>query len=358
MLIMKIAHFLNHAHQANGHVELTVDLSCEQAKEHDVSFASGQNNFKEILKNNGVEVCELEYERNILGVLKLTSGMYKFLSKNRPDIVHAHMVISAVVAKILKPFFGYQLITTLHNSFDSQFRLMSVGDRCICVSEAVSKEAISKGFSRSKVRVVLNGAVGGKRRAPQPTEIRKLKHPSIAFVGGLHERKGVIDLLEAFVAVNRTCGEAYLYIVGSGPQEEELQLFCQKNDIEEYVSFLGHLTDPRTILGDTDIFVCPSHQEPFGLVIGEARQMGCAIVASNVGGIPEAMGGKERGILVSPQSPADLSASICRLIEDPSMRKKYQSAALTDLEDISVSKMCEGTISVYREVLKTPNSAS
>jgi glycosyltransferase involved in cell wall biosynthesis len=61
------------------------------------------------------------------------------------------------------------------------------------------------------------------------------------------------------------------------------------------------------------VFVLASLNEPFGLVISEAREAGFPVVASNVGGIPEALDGGEAGILVPPGDPAALVDAVRRI---------------------------------------------
>jgi glycosyltransferase involved in cell wall biosynthesis len=100
---------------------------------------------------------------------------------------------------------------------------MGLGDRVIAVSEAVAKSMEKRGVQRSKLRVVLNGTIGSPRLSSESPPAQILNRPAITFVGGLHPRKGVDDLINAFKTVSATVPTAFLYLVGSGPYREAYQ---------------------------------------------------------------------------------------------------------------------------------------
>jgi glycosyltransferase involved in cell wall biosynthesis len=108
--------------------------------------------------------------------------------------------------------------------------------------------------------------------------------------------------------------------------------------------------DPRSYYQQADIFVLASHQETFGLVITEARQAGCAVVATNVGGIPEALDGGEAGILVPPYRSDLLGSALIRLIEAPAELERLRRKARQNLEVFTVKRASAQTMDVYREL--------
>ena len=221
---MKIMHFLNHAHKANGHVELAVDLACEQAAQgHRVVFLSGPGDFGDCLRRNGVEFIGFPEGSKLLRPLRMGWALMTACSRHVPDVVNAHMVAAALVARAVEPLFSYFLVTTVHNSFDRQSRLMGVGDRVIAVSDAVNEEMRGKGIRAEKLRTVRNGTIGGRRRAFMPQEEAELKHPAVATVAGLHGRKGVDIVIDAFLAASKSVPDAHLYIVGEGPSRPALE---------------------------------------------------------------------------------------------------------------------------------------
>jgi len=97
------------------------------------------------------------------------------------------------------------------------------------------------------------------------------------------------------------------------------------------------------------VFVLASRAEPGGLVIPEARNCGCAIVATAVDGSPELLDGGHAGLLVPPQDIPALAAAIARLLDDPAERQRWRAAAGTNLDWLSIDRQYRETLAVYRE---------
>ncbi len=122
--------------------------------------------------------------------------------------------------------------------------------------------------------------------------------------------KGLPDALEAFTLLSTS--EYTLIMAGDGPLQADLQ---QKNIPNAF--FLGFCTAPQmqAFWEKIDIFVLPSYEEPFGMVLLEAMQAGVPIIATRVGGIREVLG--EAGILVPPKSPKAIADAIIDLSHNP-----------------------------------------
>lgn len=349
---MKIAHYLNHTNKANGHVAVAVDLACDQAQQgHDVYMVSGHGDFDDLLKSYGVKVVHTKLPTGPLRPALMAIDLLPKMRRIRPDVVNAHMVAAAIAARIVQPFAGYAIVTTVHNSFDRQARLMRVGDKVIAVSEAVREQMRQLDTPDKKLRTVTNGTIGGARRPALPTNRMALQHPAIACVAGLHARKGIDHLIDAFAIVRRKSPDAHLYIVGEGPERASYEARAAKGGNQASIHFLGFMEDPREMLATADIFTLASLRDPFPLVLSEARQMGNAIVATNVDGIPEALDHGRRGLLVPPADPAALAEALSRLIEDDDLRARMSAASLADLDEITVRRMSERTLAVYQEAI-------
>jgi glycosyltransferase involved in cell wall biosynthesis len=349
---VRIIHFLNHTRQANGHVEIAVDLACAQAQHgHEVAIVSGPGNFDACLRDNGVIFHEIPGTECRLRALTMAYTLGSFARRFRADIVNAHMVSAALIARTVQATSRYRLVTTIHNSFDQQARWMRVGERVIAVSDAVNRDMAARGVPAHKLRTVRNRTIGGKRRPFQPVTRHDLAHPSITTVCGLHPRKGVADLIDAFSTAAREFPDAHLYIVGDGPHAAELRTRADATHCRDRIHWLGYQRDPREVLAASDIFVLASHADPCPLVISEARQMGCAIIATNVDGIPELLSFGEKGLLVPARDPAALSSALCRMLGDANLREHYAAAASMQLEECHIEQMSRETTAVYSELL-------
>jgi glycosyltransferase involved in cell wall biosynthesis len=87
-------------------------------------------------------------------------------------------------------------------------------------------------------------------------------------------------------------------------------------------------------------------------VLAEAREAGCAVVGTNVGGIPEVLEFGRCGILVSAKQPTEISDVIVELLADENLRKAWQQRALQNLSWLRVERVCEETLAVYNEALR------
>ena len=187
------------------------------------------------------------------------------------------------------------MITTVHNEFERAAISMGLGTRVITVSEAVGRSMRRRGISSSKLDIVLNGTIGSARFNGKDRTPRHLDAPSILFVGGLHPRKGLPDLLTAFDMIHEESPRARLYVVGEGPYFDTYLNLARSMACGSAVTFLGAQDDPSPFLLGADIFVLPSHADPAPLVLSEAREAGCAIVAADVDGNPRAIGARKSG---------------------------------------------------------------
>jgi glycosyltransferase involved in cell wall biosynthesis len=122
--------------------------------------------------------------------------------------------------------------------------------------------------------------------------------------------------------------------------------------VSDRIHFEGFQPEPQGYLQSTDIFVLASHQEPFGLVLSEAREAGCAIVASQVDGIPEALDGGRAGILVPPANPAALAEAIAQLLQNYDWLNTWKCLAQENLEWLSIKRVNNETLAVYSELIK------
>lgn len=351
---MRVLHLSNHCIFGNGNVHAAVDLACEQAKQgHEVFFASSGGDFEHLLEQNGVRHVKIIHPNKNAPWIALPAAIAisQLCRREKIQIVHAHMMTGAVLGWAATRFLGIPLITTVHNAFDKHAVLMGLGDRVIAVSAAVAETMKSRGVSKEKLRTVLNGTLGSARTSGPIAEISPLSRPSVTTVCGLHDRKGVRYLLSAFEAVHAQHPEAHLYILGEGPQENEYKSIAAASASRANIHFLGQVRDPRPYLKQTDIFVLASLQDPCPLVIPEAREMGCAIVATDVDGIPEMVAVGKAGLLCRPRHYEDIEHAVIRLVATPTLLQQERKRSLDRLEHFHISRVASETSEVYRSVL-------
>jgi glycosyltransferase involved in cell wall biosynthesis len=348
---MRVMHLVNHCGKANGHVNVSVDMACTQAKNgHIVGYTCAKGDYIQLLEETGIQVYMVpEPHRSLSQFLAAQYHLWRAIRAFRPDIIHVHMAAQSVLVQPYR-IFGYKIVTTVHNEFDRSVWLMGLAGRVVTVSKAGYEAMVKRGFSRKRVRFVLNGSVGSPRLAQKfiPAE---LERPAIVTVCGLHPRKGISDLLHAFEIIKSEFPAAHLYLIGEGPGLEEYKVLAQSLGLAESVHFLGYKNDPRVYLASADVFILASHADPGPLVIAEARNAGCAIVATNVDGIPEMLDRGAAGILVPPKQPEAIARAVAGLLGDPSTLEKYSGLAKKNSERFTIQRVCRDMDEIYAELL-------
>lgn len=354
---LKILHILNHVKRVgNGIANVAVDLACLQARSgHQVAVASAGGDYELLLASYGVKHFELNQARKPIQLLKAIGNYRHIIQTFQPDIVHAHMMTGMVLSKVLEGNSNYGLVSTVHNEFQRSAILMGWADRVIAVSQAVETAMIKRGVSAQKLRVVCNGTLGSPRSRPisdyQPLNLHR---PAITTVAGMYHRKGIRELIDAFVQIARDFPPVHLYLVGDGPDKAEFVAQAQQTPFSDRIHFEGFQSEPQRYLRSSDIFVLASRREPFGLAIIEAREAGCAIVATQIDGIPEALEGGKAGILVPPQDSQSLADALRQLLSQPEQLKDWQQQAQQNLDHWTVQRVHQQTLDIYQELIGTP----
>lgn len=196
--------------------------------------------------------------------------------------------------------------------------------------------AVPVGFLRS----------AGTRNSPQDIDV--------LFAGNLITRKGVDVLLRALAAMREQGLALQAMIVGHGTERASLELLAAELGLTDAVRFVGRQERDVlvTLFQRARVAVVPSRAEPFGLVLVEAMVCGAAVVASDVGGIPE-IAAKTGGVaLVPPEDPAELARAIALLLNDPARRDRVaREAQSRALRAFAPSTMCNAYASAYRSAL-------
>ncbi|NMG06426.1 glycosyltransferase family 4 protein [Brasilonema sp. UFV-L1] len=355
---MRILHILNHVQEVgNGIVNVAVDLACLQAKNgHRVGVVSAGGEYEVLLAKYTVKHFNLNQARTPANIIKAAWRYWRIIQEFQPDVVHAHMMTGVVLARLWKGLSTYALVSTVHNEFQRSAVLMGCADRVIAVSHAVAESMVRRGVGQNKLKVISNGTLGSVRvRDLQEYVAIKLQRPAIATVAGMYKRKGISELIDAFAQIASHFPDAHLYLVGDGPDKTLFEQQAQSTSFANRIHFLGFQKEPQSYMLGCDVFVLASHRDPSPLVIPEAREAGCAIIGSNVDGIPEALDGGQAGILIPPANSQALAQALSQLLGSHEIMQQWKTLAQQNLERLSVTRVNDETISVYQE-LTTPSN--
>ncbi|WP_159448381.1 glycosyltransferase [Demequina sp. NBRC 110052] len=349
---MKIVHLLKHAVRGNGSVHLAVDLACAQAEAgHDVWFASARGDYDNVLASRGVHVTDLPEPDSKRHAIDNAVALAKLVRRVKPDVLHAHMMSSAVIALPVSLAFRAPLVTTMHNSFDAHSWLMRAGRRVVAVSEAERRLLRSRRYPDWQVVTVLNGTAGSAREGLPFDDIGALRRPSVTTLSGLHPRKAVDDVVEGFRRVAEEHPAWHLNILGWGPSQQDLERQVESAGLEDRVHFLGATVTPWPYLAESDVVVTASLADPCPLTVMEARVAGAAVVGTRVGGIPEVLGYGAAGHLVDTHAPGQLADAFRELMSGEGALGDWRERARRGSERFTVARMQRDYDDVYGQVL-------
>lgn len=155
------------------------------------------------------------------------------------------------------------------------------------------------------------------------------------YAGYLTKRKGVYELLEAIYRVQKKCPDVLLVICGAGPEETALVKLIREKGMERTVHMAGEVESEQMNkwMQASDMFVLASHTEGMPNVVMEAMACGLPVVATAIGGMPEAIGDCDGAILVPPENITELEKAILKVINNSQLRVHMKVAARNRAEE-------------------------
>jgi glycosyltransferase involved in cell wall biosynthesis len=183
---------------------------------------------------------------------------------------------------------------------------------------------------------------------------RNLSNPlldsiTVVWAGRIVPIKNLDMLLDAAALIEKTKPGLKYLIAGDGESSEKSQERTKKLKLKN-VHFLGYQTDMPEIFKDSDIFVLTSLNEGFGRVLVEAMACGLAIIATNVGGVPEIIEDQINGLLIPSCNHKLLAESIIILAENREMRQKMGIINRKKAEFYSITNYINRVINIYQRV--------
>ena len=232
-------------------------------------------------------------------------------------------------------------------------------DAVIVLTPRLARLLAAAGVPEERVHVIPSGVEvrGAANGAPLALDgshpaARRNRRPRILFVGRLAEQKGVRHLVEA--AAQMRDRRAEVCLVGDGPQRGLLEDAVRRRGLVDRVSFLGfqpHESIPE-LMATADVLVLPSVYEELGSVLVEGMHAGLPIVATDTGGIADAVG--DAAVLVPPRDPRSLAGALDGLLSDPAHRARLAAAARDRSRQFHWDGLAERVLHVYRAALASP----
>ena len=320
----------------------------------------------------------------------LSADLVMANAASQATVVHSHTWYTGLAGHLAALLYGIPHVLTAHSleplrpwkaeQLGGGYRVSSwvertaieAADAVIAVSSGMREDVLSTygALDPARVHVVRNGidTEVWYPTAPTPGEsvLEELgvdrEKPLVAFVGRITRQKGVAHLV---AAAHRFSPDLQLVLCAGAPDTPEIaaevtdavQNLSRERTGVFWVREMLPIGKIREILSAATVFVCPSVYEPLGIVNLEAMACATAVVASDVGGIPEVVANGETGLLVHYDA-ADpcgfetrLADAVNTLAADPEKAERFGKAGRERcIDEFSWARIAEQTLEIYGKV--------
>lgn len=353
-----------------GHKVIVVSESKEEEK----------GLFEELIRR-GVKcyaICGID-NFSIKKTMSAAKKIGKIIENHDVDVVHAqgirHMLVAFIASKIFcrdkKIGITVSVHTTLHGRpyenltpLVESFLLNMCADIAMPVAKSVANKLVNFGLFPNKVAHIHNGIdldlcemimCGDEYLFSVPHDFKSSSHVIVGYFAKMIPHKGHKYLIKAISEVAKEFPNIRLVITGNGPLREELKILSENFGIEKKVLFTGRIEyrSLYQLLKRIDIYAFPSLAELFPFAILEAMAAGKPIVATDVGGVSEAVIDGVNGYIVPPRDPTSLANAILKLINDSEKAKEMgkNSRRLAE-EKFNLPKIAYDLTKCYERSLK------
>lgn len=370
---MGVCHIVSGDRWAGAEVQVAALLSC-LARDPRFQLSAillNPGRLAETVKGLGVPARVIpESQNNFWAIVRQASD---FLRTRNVQILHSHRykehLVSAVVARqrgipfmvetvhgLQEPqsgwrFFRHSLILQL-----DRWLARRIADRVICVSPEIAAK-LRPLVPNSRLVTILNGVEADSVRTTLTREEAKVRlgiaphHAVLGAVGRLEPVKKLDHFLRAAAEVLAVHPSCSFVLAGEGNERERLERLSRNLGMHDRAYFLGHRNDIYDVMRAMDMLVMPSEHEGLPMVLLEALSLGVAVVARDVGGIPEVIRDGETGVLVRSGDAGSLAAACLRVLKDEALRRKLAEAGARHVrENFSAERNADQVAQLYRNL--------
>ena len=301
------------------------------------------------LEQNGIELSRFETCRvnrensaigsfnflNIKNALKIYFDLPGEISMDNSEILYFHtsfgMALLKDILAIRRAKKKTKIKTVLHIHFAEYAKIMTgknavdqlmlrwlkkYVDHIVFLSKNTMAEFVSHGIDENKCSVIYNFSSFDYAKEKIFDKVSSdVVVPQFLFVGSIDERKGIFDVLECMTDMDN---DFVLHICGACGNDKDEERFNKYRELlGEKLVFHGYVNgaEKEKVYFDSDILLLPSYGEGLPIVILEAYSAACAVIATNVGAIPEVVG-DSNGTLIVPGDKALIKETLLRYLND------------------------------------------
>ncbi len=299
-----------------------------------VAYFKGGEVAEKLRKVPGVTAVHVDEKRRVRRLTKLHS----YAKALKPEIVHNHFCWYGQIIGVLA---GARRVETVHNVYSWFTPLQRwafavqclLANRIVAVSEEVRRYTVTHipFVKKNKMIVIHNGIDADTSLPPISDDLKAgfgLRPEDVVagFAGRLEPEKGIDRLLEVWARLEKTQPNFRLVVFGDGSEAGRLRTLARDLGLRSVV-FAGFRPDMQRLYAMLDVFVLPSLYEGLPLSLLEAMAAGCPVIATSVGGVPEAVDDGVQGYLVPPGDSDALLDRLAKLLSDKTGRIRMGRAA-------------------------------
>ena len=352
------------------------------------SVARGEDSMTFVAESLGVPVVRLGEMRRDISPLRdsvAVAHLVRLIREMRPHILHTHMAKAGAVGRlaalasgnarppvVLHTFHGHVLRhyfdpvrTTAFRAFERW--LARSTSALVAVSPQVRDELVELGIAPAKqFAVVRLGIELAQRVGSQDGRVEQRRLLGIGsdrfvvgWIGRMTGVKRTDHVLLAFREL-RECGvDAFLCLVGDGPDRPAIERRAKELGIMRNTLFLGFQQDVAPFYAAFDALLLPSVSEGTPVSAIEALAAGRPVVATRVGGVPDVVRDGVDGLLAEPGAIEELSDGLERLARDPELRERMGAAGRERVAGrYGVGRLVDEMDLLYRSLLEANSSSS
>ena len=320
----------------------------------------------DVIQNEGCIHVIIPMTRQITPFADLKSlwQLYKFIKKERPDIVHSHTPKAGLIGMLAAKYAGIKI--RIHTIAGLRFMTSSgLKKKILVMMEKLTARSAThvwpnsfsllkyirenKLVSESKLSVIAKGSSNGinlKRFSANSLDQAKLQQIKdhlnfnteftyLLSVGRIVNDKGIDELLKVFSEIYNENNKLRLVLLGSFEEELDPVSTETKNILKNHpgIIHINWSNDVEYYMHLASLFVHPSHREGFPNVLLQAGAMNCPIVCSIIEGNIDIVEHEQTGLLFTVKNEADLKEKLKFALNHPELMKQYAVALRTKIEN-------------------------
>ncbi len=342
---MKVLHLIKSLGRGGAETLLSEGYKAVDSSRFDLEYAyylAQHDEVARLLVSQGAHVHTFDVGGD-LGLMRSVGQTARYLREREIDLVHAHLPLAGVVARLAGRRAGVPVVYTEHNPTSSYHPLTQAAswatwgmqDRAIAISADVAASMRRHGGSRAHIVTVPNG-IDTDRFTPSGTTRQEARArlglpaeaPVVGVVAQFRLQKQLDVWLEAARHIRTARPDVRFVIVGNGPLWDEIRAVSTRLGLDDAVHFAGVQPNVLPYFEAMDVFMMASRYEGAPLAPVEAMAMQVPVVSFAVEGIRNVIQSGENGILVDagPDGAHALARAVTDLLDDPEAQTRLGRA--------------------------------